>query len=149
MTDLSKYYSLIEKVNAHFHRRVSRSAKSQHLAILKKLLESGDFHANKSMYNYLLPYINEEVVLERGGLYDETMRLYNECMRKYGNKPCSNFTGWDDVITFFNRNYMLERPLKNVQQLKLYDKRLDMYIKSNTLNKTTIYFLLYLLFYTE
>ena len=118
MTDLSKYYNIIDTVNVHFHRRVSRSAKSQHLAILKKLLESEDHHANKSMY-------------------------------KYGNKPCSNFTGWGDVITFFNRNYMLERPLKNVQQLKLYDKRLDMYIKSNTLNKTTIYFLLYLLFYTE
>ena len=70
-------------------------------------------------------------------------------MLKYGNRHFATITSMEDVMTFFNRNWMMPRPLVNVNQLKLYDKRLDRYINEEKVNMATIHFLIFLILYTE
>tara|TARA_R110000824_G_scaffold249201_1_gene438121 strand:+ start:811 stop:1278 length:468 start_codon:yes stop_codon:yes gene_type:complete len=151
---LTTYYGLIHVINQHFNRSVSRSAKSQHLKKMREYLSDDRHSPSKNIFTMIgnetenwtsVPTLE----LKDKGLYAECLRLYNGGVIKWGNRPFTNYTGWEDIITFFNRNILLPKPLLNINQLKLYDKRLLTYIESNTLNKTTIYFLLFLLFYTE
>jgi len=149
--NLNNYYAEISKLHSHFNTTRSRSAKSQHLRKMKSSLQKDEWTPQLSFYDYMLE-VTEGFTkpipyeLTESNIHKEIIKFYNAKMMKYGGRPTTIFTSYEDVITYFNRSYTIPLPTDNMNQLKLYDKRLLQAIETQTVNYRTIYFLLFLIY---
>ena len=146
---MDTYYTYIQTIRSHYNCSVSRSAKSQHLSTMKKQKENGKHSSANNMVEYISEMPPRVMDLQSLTIQDEITCQYNRLLHLYGNRHFTNFSTIEHLYTIFNRNYMMVRPLVNVNQLKLYDKRLSMYVNTNTINMNTIHFLIFLHLYTE
>jgi len=148
--NLNKYYDEIVRVHEHFNSKRSRSAKSQHLSKMKESIQKDEWSPQLSFYNFMLE-ITEGFTkpmtyeLTETNIHKEIIKYYNKKMIKYRG-PVSVFADYYNVITYFNRSYTIPLPTKNMNQVKLYDKRLLRAIDTQTINYRTIYFLLFLIY---
>lgn len=148
------YYKMVKDINTHFGRKLSYSSKSQHLSTMKKAKQENKHSSANNMVEYVIETTNNlqnlpQYELTEKDIHNEIIKWFNVAMVKYGNRHFATITSMEDVMTFFNRNWMMPRPLLNVNQLKLYDKRLDRYINEEKVNMATIHFLIFLILYTE
>ena len=151
---MDAYYKVVKDVNLYFGRKLSNSAKSQHLSTMRKSMESGKHSSANNIFAYISEMTDEfsempAYEFSQATIHSEILQWYNKKLIAYGNRPCATLGSFDECITLFNRNYMMKRPLENVNQLKLYDRRLKAYIDTNKVNNTTIWFLIFLMLYTE
>ena len=148
---LQTYYSQIEKIQSFYGVKRTRSAKSQFLAKLKKDMEIPEFKTSTSMLNFMLIHTNGMVNMKdfiltcNTSIYEEVLHQYKHKAQIHAHDMFADWRDIDEVITMFNRNYLLPTPT-DIASLKIYDKRLKAMLEKNTINRTTIYFLLYLIY---
>ena len=148
---LQTYYSQMEKIQTFYGVKRTRSAKSQFLAKLKKDMELPMFKTSTSMLNFMLIQTNgmekmkDIELIHTTSLYDDVLRLFQMKANAHAHDMFNDWVSIEAVITMFNTRCMLPAGC-DVASLKIYDKRLMDMLVINKINRTTLYFMLYLIY---
>ena len=148
---LQTYYSQMEKIQTFYGVKRTRSAKSQFLAKLKRDMEMPIFKTSTSMLNFMLIHTNgmnemkDFELLHDTSIYDEVLRIYQMKANEHAHDMFGDWDSIEVVITMFNSQCMLPHGI-DITSLKIYDKRLMEMLVSNKINRTTIYFMLFLIY---
>jgi len=147
---LENYYNDILKIQKFFKINTSRSAKSQFLKTLKRDMAEPVFKVSTSMLNFMLTHTNgmsemKDFQLVHLSLEEELYRQFQDVSSNHAHDMFGDWDRFEDIITFFNRNYLLP-PGTDIARMKQYDKRLKEMIRNDTVNRTTVYFMLFLIY---
>jgi len=143
---LDRFFTRLSTIRKQYDKAPSRASKSKYLKLVKTAIQEKKWTQATEMLS-LSNQWDGDVNLTEPTIQQEIQKHLNLILSRCNRNPMSAtyYEGEQGILTYFNRNYMLPRPLTNVNQLKLYDKRLRKYIDTNKINNTTIYFLLFLL----
>lgn len=147
---LEVYYMDQQKIQSRYGHTRSRSAKSQYLKLLKEDMKKPVFKVSTSMLNFMIIHTKGMTEMKDFQLIQPTLfeEIEYRCQMKSTEHSGDSFNEHRDIksiICYFNQNYMLPKPTR-VADLRVYDSRLFKMIEDNKVNRTTIYFLLYLIY---
>ena len=147
---LELYYTDQQKIQSRYGIPRSRSAKSQFLKLLKEDMKKPVFKVSTSILNFMI--INTKGMTEMKDFELIKPTLFEEIEYRCEMKSISHIgdsfnehRNMKSIICYFNRTYMLPTPTR-ISDLRIYDSRLMRYIEDNKVNRTTIYFILYLIY---
>ena len=147
---LEVYYMDQQKIQSRYGHTRSRSAKSQYLKLLNEDMKKPVFKVSTSMLNFMIIHTKGMTEMKDFQMNQPTFfeEIEYRCQMKQISHSGESFSEYRDIksiICYFNRTYMLPTPTQ-ISYLRVYNGRLMKMIEDNKVNRTTIYFLLYLIY---
>ena len=154
---LLQYWELIKDIRINQGKKITRKIKHDFLRIMRAQIEKGESSKTPELtrYLYILNTTNgfekymDELIRESEKEYDtleaRIIALINEGMLYEGNTSFPEFKNTFSKIHYFNKlNHSKIPDTAYMAKLRIYNKRTENYIKSNTPNRQMADFILFL-----